>query len=152
MEVSSDEETEVQPWLNDSEFLQKCRMSRKNFDRILLRIKVHNVFKKREGRSGRPQTPVSHQLMFFLKMLGTEGAGVNGPNQRNTFMIGKGTSTMFCRGVTQAILSMREESHNWPDAEERKKLARIAFEDCGLPCYTVHLNCPTVCDADEQRL
>jgi len=32
MEVASDEETEVQPWLNDSEFLQKYRMSRKNFE------------------------------------------------------------------------------------------------------------------------
>jgi len=66
-------------------------------------------------------------------MLGMEGAGANGPNQRNTFMIDKGTSTVFSRRVTEAILSMREEFCNWPDAEERKKLARIAFEDCGLP-------------------
>ena len=65
-EVASDEETEVQPWLNDMELLQKHRMSRKSFDKILLRIKVHNVFKKLEGRSGHPQTPVSHQLMVFL--------------------------------------------------------------------------------------
>jgi len=71
--------------------------------------------------------------MVFLKMLGTEGAGANGPNQRTTFMIGKGTSTVFCRRVTEAILSLREEFYNWLNAEERKKLARIAYEDCGLP-------------------
>ena len=112
MEVDSDEETEVQPWLNDMEFLQKYRMSRQNFDKVLLRIKLHNVFKKLEGRSGRPQTPVSHQLMVFLKMLGTEGSGANGPNQRNTFMIGKGTSVVFCRRVTEAILSLRDEFYN----------------------------------------
>jgi len=28
---------------------------------------------------------------------------------------------------------MREEFCNWPDAKERNKLARIAYEDCGLP-------------------
>ena len=38
MEVDSDDEKEVQPWLNDMEFLQKHRMSRKNFDKILLSI------------------------------------------------------------------------------------------------------------------
>jgi len=48
MEVESHEETEVQPWF---------RMSRKNCDKILLGIKVHNVFKKLEGRSsGVPST------------------------------------------------------------------------------------------------
>jgi len=69
MEVDSDKETEVQPWLKDMEFLQKCCMSHQNFDKILLRIKLPNVFKKLEGRSGHPQTPVSDQLIVFLMML-----------------------------------------------------------------------------------
>jgi len=40
---------------------------------------------------------------------------------------------VFCHCVTEAIHSLREEFCTWPDAEERKKLARIAFEDCDLP-------------------
>ena len=84
------------PWLNDEEFLQKYRMSCECFDFVLDLIKDHSVFKKLEGKSGRPQTPVVNQLMVFLKYVGTEGSGANGPNQRNTFDIGKGTSGIFC--------------------------------------------------------
>ena len=96
------------PWLNDEEFLQKYRMSRECFDFVLDLIKDHSVFKQLEGKSGRPQTPVVNQLMIFLKHIGTEGSGANGPNQRNTFEIGEGTSGVFCRRVIKAICSLRE--------------------------------------------
>jgi len=85
------------PWLKDEEFLQKYRMSRECFDFVLDLIKNHSVFKKLEGKCGRPQTPVVNQLMVFLKCVGTEGSGANDPNQRNTFEIGKGTSGIFCQ-------------------------------------------------------
>jgi len=61
------------------------------------------------SRNSKAEALVSHQLIVFLKMRGTEGAGANGPNQWNTFMMGKGTFTVFCRHVTEAVLSLREE-------------------------------------------
>jgi len=104
--ADSDEEKEIQPWLNDTEFLQKCRMSRKNFDQILDRIEDCSVFKKLEGKSGHPQAVVAHQLMVFLKAIVTEGTGADGPNQRNTFMIGKGSSNNPYGRVTEALFSL----------------------------------------------
>jgi len=110
-----DDETERQlinreaallPWLTEAEFLQKCRMSCDSFKLVLSEIKDHNVFKRLEGKAGRPQTPAANQLMVFCKHIGTEGDGANGPNQRNTFGIGKGSSDVFRRRVTTAILSL----------------------------------------------
>ena len=121
------------PWLNDEEFLQKYRMSRECFDFVLDQIKGHSVFKKLEGRNGRPQTPVVNQLMVFLKCVGTEGSGANGPNQRNTFEIGKGTSGVFCRRVIKAICSLRDRYLFWPNEQERKVLERLTYEEFGFP-------------------
>jgi len=121
------------PWLNDEEFLQKYRMSHECFDFVLDLIKDHSAFKQLEGKSGRPQTHVVNQLMVFLKYVGTEGSGVNSPNQRNIFEIGKGTSGVFCRRVIKAICSLRHRFLFWPDEQERKVLARLTYEEFGLP-------------------
>jgi len=132
-----DENIEVEaaslPWLNDEEFLQKCRMSRECFGFVLDLIKDHFVFKKIEGKSGRSQTPVVNQLMVFLKCVGMEGSGANGPNQHNTFDIGKGTSGLFCRRVIKAICALRDRFLFWPDEQERKVLARLTYEEFGFP-------------------
>ena len=66
-------------------------------------------------------------------MIGTEGARANGPKQRNTFMIEKGSFTVFCCHVTDTILSLQGEFYTWSAAKEQKKHSRIACEDCGLP-------------------
>jgi len=100
-------EAALLPWLTNEEFLQKYRMSHDSFKRVLGDIKEQAVFKKLEGKVGRPQTPVANQLMVFLKYVGTEGNGASGRNQRNTFGIGKGSSDVFRRHVTTAILSRR---------------------------------------------
>ena len=135
VEVSSDADTQepIAPWLNEEEFLQKYCMTRASFIKVLDQIKIHPVFKRLEGKKGRPQTPVANQLMVFLKTIGTEGSGANGLNNRHTFLIGKGTTNVFCRRVTEAIMSMHEECVFWPCAAEHVKLARICFEDSGFP-------------------
>jgi len=97
-------------WLTDEEFLQKYRMSRKSFNCILKEIKPCAVFKKLEGKTSPPQTPVANQLMVFLKYVGTEGNGASGPNQRNAFGIGKGLLDVFRRRVTTSILASSEFS------------------------------------------
>jgi len=113
------------PWLTEDEFLQKHRKYQKSFNRVLNEINNHSVFKKLEGKSGRPETPVPNQLMVFLKHLGTEGNGASAPNQQNTFGIGKGSSDVFRRRMMTSILSLRDVCCTWPDAEERRELAKL---------------------------
>jgi hypothetical protein len=48
-EESSSGSEEKQPWLNDTEFLQKYRMSRSGFNRLVALIKDHPIFSPREG-------------------------------------------------------------------------------------------------------
>ena len=117
-----DLDDEQQPWLSDDEFLQKYRMSRKNFKAVLEMIKDHDVFRNQRNR--RQQAPPAHQLLVFLKYVGTEGAGASNGNQRSTFAIGYGTATLYRERVTKALRSLSDEYIQWPDAEERLVIAR----------------------------
>jgi hypothetical protein len=96
------------PWLTEDEFIQKYRMSRESFCRIVDLIQDHPVFKSRP-RHGRKQAPVAHQLMVFLKFIGTEGTGASNAYQRNTFAIGYGTSETYRRRVTKVLLHHRAD-------------------------------------------
>ena len=53
--------SEVPPWLNDAEFVNAYRMSRRAFYQLLHNIEDHEVFK--QGTRGPPQAPVAEQLM-----------------------------------------------------------------------------------------
>ncbi|KAG7339863.1 DDE superfamily endonuclease [Nitzschia inconspicua] len=119
------------PWLTDEEFLQKYRMSRQSFDRVLKEIEQHPVFQSTSN--GRKQAPVSHQLMVFLKYVGTEGNGASNANQRHTFSIGYGTATTYRNRVTRALCSLRDRYIQWPDAEERQQIAREIHMLYGFP-------------------
>ena len=84
--VSDSESSEKEhPWLNDDEFLQKYRMTRKSFQIILDKIKDDPVFNSK-------QRPVEYQLLTWLNFAGIEGTGGSNSNQRNTFSVGYGTS------------------------------------------------------------
>jgi hypothetical protein len=130
VELSDDEEDSVateaasMPWLTDEEFLQKYRMSRESFARVLEEIEDHPIFNGRSGPKGRRQAPVAHQLMVFLKFVGTEGTGGSNASQRQTFSIGYGTSASYRKRVTKAILFLRDKYVHWPDADERHQIAR----------------------------
>jgi DDE superfamily endonuclease len=125
-EVVDDDSVETEaakmPWLNEEEFLHKYRMSRKSFNRLLDEIKDHPVFNP--DSKTRKQEPVAHQLMVFLKFLGTEGSGGSNANQRHVFSIGYGTNDVYRNRVTRAILSLRNRYVYWPDEEERTLIAR----------------------------
>jgi len=103
-------------WLNDDEFLQKCCMSRFAFDWVLDQIEDCQVFttvgNKKEGR---PKAPVSHQLMVFLKCIGTEGSGTASKNQRNMFGIGEGTLDVCRDRVMTAIRKLKPICSGWPN-------------------------------------
>jgi len=96
------------PWLTPEEFSQKCCMSREAFIWVLGQIEDHEEFMTvRNTREGHPQAPVVHQLMVFLKCIGTEGAGSNSQNQRQMLGIGQGTSDVYRDRVMRAILKLR---------------------------------------------
>jgi hypothetical protein len=59
----------IQPWLNNDEFLHKYRMTRASFKFLLDQIKDHPVFHTAKKRK---QAPVEHQVMTWLKYVGTE--------------------------------------------------------------------------------
>jgi hypothetical protein len=90
------------PWLTDSELLQKYRIIRPSFEKIRQKIENHDVFLNRTSQR-RKQAPVSHQLMLFLKFLGTEGSGGSNANQRNTFEVGYGSVNTYRKRVMKAI-------------------------------------------------
>jgi hypothetical protein len=126
----------VQPWLNDDEFLQKCRVSRKGFNFLLNMIKDHPVFNTTS--SIRKQAPVSFHLMTWLKYVGTEGSGASNSNQRNTFGIEYGPATVYCNRVTKALCSFLEEFIRWPDEEERRTIALEMLKQYGFPhCVSI---------------
>jgi DDE superfamily endonuclease len=117
------------PWLNDEEFLQKFRMSRKSFEIILNMIKDHPIFESKTKKMAPPE----HQLMVFLKYIGTEGSGASNANQRNTFGVGYGTAALYRRRVTTALLSLRDQYVRWPNAEERREISKAIQKEYDFP-------------------
>ena len=117
---SFDSSTNEMPWLTDDEFLQKFRVTRAGFKYILETIKDHSVFESKTKR----MAPTQHQLMVFLKFVGTEGIGASNANQRHTFGVAYGTADVYRRRVTHALQSLSEDYIKWPDTNERKVISR----------------------------
>ncbi|KAG7343879.1 DDE superfamily endonuclease [Nitzschia inconspicua] len=120
--------------LTDEEFLQKYRMSRKSFAKVLERIQHHSVFQKRRTH-GRKHPPVFLQLLAFLEYIGTEGGSVaSDTKQRNTVSLGHDdTFEKDRKRVMGAILSLRDQYLQWPDGEEREKIASEIHQLYGFP-------------------
>ena len=68
--------------------------------------------------------PAQHQLMVFLKYVGTEGNGASGAGQRGTFGTGYGTATLYRKRVTRALRALAPQYITWPTAQERKDISR----------------------------
>jgi len=129
-----EEATVALEWLTPEEFLQKCRMTRAAFNWVLSQTEDNEEFTTAGNiRKGRPQAPVVHQLMVFLKHIGTEGAGSNSQNQRQMFGIGQGTADVYRDRVMRAILKLRPTFYTWPNKDERKKLSKKVMKKTGFP-------------------
>lgn len=120
-DLGEDKEEDDLPWMTDTEFLRKYRVSKDSFKRLLKLIEGHHVFKS--NKDGRCQRPVAYQLMVFLFYLGTEGSGANNAGQRNMFAISQGVAQIYRERVTCAILALSDRYLYWPDADERSKIA-----------------------------
>jgi len=116
----------------DSEFLKNYRCSRAAFEDIVDLIKDNPVFVS-TGR--KRQAPVHHQLLVYLKFLGSQGNGASPRNLASFFGIGVGTTVLYMERVQKAILALEKETVIWPDKEERKVISkyikdRYLFPNC----------------------
>ena len=138
-DLYEDETGEQLPWLTDEEFLQKYRMKRSSFWRVVDLIKDHPVFNPaRPGK--KKQAPVSHQLLVWCHYVGTQGSGANNPRSRNVFGIGRGTCELYRNRCVVAIRSLRGQVVCWPDVNEREEIARRIQNKYQIP------NCIAVAD------
>lgn len=124
---------DMQPWLNDLEFINAYRMTRKAFRVLLMKIKDHPIFER--GTRGPPQAPVQYQLMTLLHYLSSAGASASGHHRtRNHFHIAYGCRDKYIHRCVMAIRScLRREYYHWPNAAERKELADQFLQRHGLP-------------------
>ena len=127
------------PWLTEDEFLEKHRMRRDSFQRLLCLVQGHTVFSL-PSEKGRKQRPVAHQLMVLMNCLGCAGSGANDPRQRQTFGIGRGTAQLHRRRCIEAIRSLKKDVVHWPDVEERDEIAKRNTTNCMTP------NCTAIAD------
>ena len=123
-------------WMSDDEFKRKYRVSREMLDKITATIENNSVFKN--GKRGRRQMPVKHQLMVLLHFLGKEGE--SNDSQRNVFKYSCGHMENCRKRVVQALNDIRNDYINWPNAEERKEIARRIEREFFLP------NCVSIMD------
>jgi hypothetical protein len=119
-EEGSDDDDEV-AWLSEEEFLQKYRMHRVSFWKLVSLIKDHRVFHPTNAK--KPQAPPEHQLLVLLYYLGTCGSAGNNPRLRNAFGLGRGTIELYRNRCVLAIMSMRNDVIKWPDVTERIEIA-----------------------------
>lgn len=117
-------------WLSDTEFLEKYRMTRDSFDKIVDLIKDDELFLRKDPRDrGRHQAPVAHQLMVLLRYLGTEGGGASRLTLRNIFGVSTGTIDMYKARAALAIDALHDKVIVWPNARERKQIAKRIEND-----------------------
>jgi hypothetical protein len=120
-QFEDDLETDNEAFLNDEEFLGKYGMSHESFELLVSKIKDHPIFKQKA--IGRKQLPVSHQLMYLLKYLGTGGDGAFNLNLRCVFKKGRGSAKLYKDRCVKAIRSLHDEYYYWPNAQERTAIA-----------------------------
>jgi hypothetical protein len=92
-------------WMHDDEFKRKYRCSREAFDKIVDKIKDHDVFKP--GARGPSQELVKHQLMTLLHFLGNEAE--SNSKQRDVFKVGYGCTEEYRNRAVTALNSLRNE-------------------------------------------
>jgi len=115
----------------DDEFKLLFRMTRSNFEELLLLIRNHTVFSV--GATGRPQKPIVLQLMIFLYYLGMSGDGAKFEIVGQKFHVSKGTVRSSFNRVLMAVLSLKDDFIKWPTAEERELIGTTHLGLCGFP-------------------
>ena len=125
------EETIKNGHFNDDEFLMTFRMSRESFAVLLDKVRDHKVFSR--GKSKRARS-ACYQLLVFLYRSGLESS--SGGNKRISvfFGIGAGTVGNYIANCMSAILCLKNQYIQWPNAEEKagmkKRMSCAGFRHC----------------------
>ncbi|MGH3054888.1 MAG: transposase family protein, partial [Gaiellaceae bacterium] len=108
--------------MNDREFLRAFRMDKKSFWKIVDMIKGNRVF---SGTTAHKRTePPQHQLLTFLKYVGTMGNDANAESIAGFFGIGLGTTITYIRNASRALYALKDDVVYWPGEDERGEIAR----------------------------
>jgi hypothetical protein len=118
--------------MNDVNFLLHFRVHKESFNMLVEEVKKYWEFCPRIGRHGRlyhRKAPVQNQLLVFLYVLGASGSDANYKNVASRFKISHGLVQIFVERCTRALISVfQEDVISWPDAIERKSIAK-RFKD-----------------------
>ena len=122
-------ENGIDSWMSDDEFLCKYRVTRDQLDNITTIIADDPIFAR--PQRGFPQMPVKHQLMIWLHFVGHEGQ--SNSTQREAFFVSRGMCEKARNRVVIAMNRIRNDFVHWPDAEERKEIAKRIEKEFTYP-------------------
>jgi hypothetical protein len=118
--------------MNDVNFLLHFRVQKDSFRMLVDEVKDYWEFRPRIGRHGRlyrRKAPVQNQLLVFLYVLGASGSDANYKKVASRFKISHGLVQIFVERCTRALIStFQSDVISWPDAAERKMIAK-RFQD-----------------------
>ena len=112
-----------------SEFRQLVRCDHVSFIRIAAKIGRHPIF---QNNSNTPQEKVWIQLFVALNRLGCDGNGASLGRVARLSGIGHGTVHLYTSRVITALMSFKDELVRWPNAQQRRKIARRFATKHGL--------------------
>ena len=120
--------------LSEAEFCFHFRMGRSEFWQVVDLLKNHQAFQRKNSDSrGAPPKPAAHQLLVLLKCHGCEGNQASSVALGHFFGVGKGVTDACRNNALSALLSLKENSHIWPDAEEHKVISNCTRDAHKFP-------------------
>lgn len=113
-------------------FRQQVRMSRDAFGRILEKLQLDPIF---HNNSRHKQTDIRIQMALAFNRLGTMGNGTSVLAMASKFGVSAGSVDKFTKRVIKALLNLKHRYLRFPDAQERRKIAkrvgrRYGFDGC----------------------
>ena len=129
-------DSEDLPWLNEAEFLQTYRMSRKNMRKLIDMCKDHPLFevlnRNKTVNKEKTEKRARNHFMHLLYFLGTFGEGGNNSNSRNKYKQGYGTYENMRKTCVKVILDcMKKEYLYWPNENERNGISQQIWNKYG---------------------
>lgn len=127
-------DTEGADCLDESEFRFHFRMGRETFWELVSQLKDHPAFKRKNSDSRGPAPkPPSHQILVLLKYYGCEGNQASSVALSRFFGVAVGVIDACRNNALEALLWLEDRTYIWPDAEERRQIARRIKEQYKFP-------------------
>jgi len=114
----------VLPFYDDVHFVKYLRMSHNSFDALVNVIKSDKVF---QSRGNKPQASVDHQLMVFLRRIGSTTDIFSICSQHG---ISEGTVVLYVKRVMKALRKRASDFVKWPQGDQRHAV-HAGFKEIG---------------------